>query len=96
MNSTHLKIEWDKPFAHQKYDVRSYTFLILNSSSDNTLIRKIVSVSHDTNYPIIYYFNYGGVIPRDCIIFNFTLTATNDAGSSNPGYVTGGFAIGNG
>lgn len=95
VNATHIKVQWDKPFALPEFDVRNYTLLIVNTSSESGSPRnESFLVSADTNYPITYYSNNGGDIPKECAYLNFLLTATNDAGRSDVGKVMGGFPIG--
>ena len=95
MNATHIEVWWDKPFAFPEFDVRNYLLLILNSSSESNSTRnETISVSADTTYPIRYYLNNRGDIPKECVYMNFLLTAISDAGRSNVGSVTGGFPIG--
>ena len=91
VNATHIKVEWDKPFALPEYDVRNYT---LTTSSQGITDTVTLEVSQDTDHPMSEYFNNRGDIPQDCVLTNFTLTATNDIGRSLEGFVTGGFAIG--
>lgn len=95
VNATHIKVQWDKPFALPEFDVRKYTLLIVNTSSESGSPRsEPFSVSADTTYPIAHYISNGGDIPKECIYLNFSLTATNDAGRSDIGEVMGGFPIG--
>ena len=96
VNATHIKVQWDKPFALPEYDVRNYTLLIGNTSSSTHVFQNqiLYNASEDTEYPIRHYINNGGIIPDDCVYLNFTLTASSDAGTSNAGLTTGGFAIG--
>ena len=55
------------------------------------------SVSQNTEYPgpVRHYISNVEMIPKYCVNLNFTLTASNDVGSSDTGFVTGGFPIGN-
>ena len=98
VNGTHIKVQWDKPFALPGFDVENYTLTTLNTSLErntSTLTTEIIDASTIKDYPVIYYISNGGTIPQNCIYLNFTLTATNDAGTSGEGFVSGGFAIGN-
>ena len=99
VNATHIKVQWDKPFALSGFDVRNYTLTTLNTSLERNTpsLRKeiIIDASTIQDYPVMHYINNSGTIPQECIYLNFTLTATNDAGTSSEGYVSGGFAIGN-
>ena len=95
MNATHIEVRWDKPFALPEVDIQKYTILIVNTSSENSsTINGQYSVSADTAYPIRHYISNGGDIAMECVYLRFIVTATNDAGASDPGSVTGGFPIG--
>ena len=94
-NATHIRVQWDKPFSLPEFDVRNYTLTVLNTSSKDANPSRETFNAQDTDYPVIHYINNHGVIPQDCIYLNFTLTATNDAGTSTGGLATGGFGIGN-
>lgn len=92
VNATHIEIKWDKPFALPEVDVQNYTLSIVNDSSENdTTITGLYHISADT---MRQYLSNGGDIARECVYLTFILTATNDAGISDPGSVTGGFPIG--
>ena len=95
VNTTHIKVQWDKPFALPEFDVQNYTLLIINATfKNNTAISGLFYVSADTAYPIRLYFSNGGDIPEECVYLRFILTATNDVGTSDAGSVIGGFPIG--
>ena len=95
VNGTHIEVQWDKPFALPEFDVRNYTLSVWNTSSMSYVsLQQVFPVSEDTGYPIRYYISNEGIIPADCVYLNFTLTASNDAGTSSVGFTTGGFAIG--
>jgi hypothetical protein len=95
VNATHIEVQWDKPFALPEVDVQNYTVSIVNTSSENNpTINGLYIVSADTAYPIRHYISNGGDIARECVYLSFTVTATNDAGTSDAGSVTGGFPIG--
>ena len=91
MNATHIEVWWNKPFALSEFDVRNYVLLI---SESNSTRNETISVLADTTYPIRYYLNNRGDIPKECVYMNFLLTAINDAGRSDVGSVIGGFPIG--
>ena len=96
MNATHIEVQWDKPFALPEFDVRSYTLLIANISSDGDTQSRSehFPLSANTSYPIRYYISNGGDIPKECVYLNFTIIAISDAGTSDAGSTTGGFPIG--
>ena len=95
VNATHIKVQWSKPFVLPELDVRKYTLLIVNTSSESGSPRnESILVSASTNYPITYYISNGGDTPKECVYLNFLLTATNDAGRSDIGEVMGGFPVG--
>ena len=95
VNATHIEVQWDKPFALPEVDVQKYTLSIINTSSENSsTINEQYNVSADTAYPIRHYINNGGNIAMECVCLRFIVTATNDAGTSEEGSVTGGFPIG--
>ena len=95
VNATHIEVQWDKPFALPDIDVQNYTLSIINASSENdTTISGLHHISADAAYPIKYYITNDGDIARECVYLRFIVTATNDAGTSNAGSVTGGFPIG--
>lgn len=88
-------MQWDKPFALPEFDVKNYTLSTLNTTSGEISSKTFNAVGlNDTDYPIVHYKNNEGVIPRDCIYLNFSLTATNDVGNSSKDFTIGGFAIG--
>ena len=94
VNSTHIIVEWYKTFALPEFDVKYYTLTTANTSTD-TSIQETFNTSVVVDYPLVHYLSNRGVIPQDCVYLNFTLTATNEAGTSDEGFTTGGFAIGN-
>ena len=95
MNATHIKVQWDKPFALPEFDVKSYTLSTLNTTSGTGVpTTETVNVTSGEG-PYIHYMSNGGIIPRDCFDLNFTLTAANDIGTSDEGFTSGGFPIGN-
>ena len=85
-------MQWDKPFALPEFDVQKYTLSIINTSSETT--NGLYNVLADTAYPIRHYISNGGHLARECVYLRFIVTATNDAGTSDTGSVTGGFPIG--
>ena len=95
VNATHIEIEWDKPFALPEFDVLYYNLSIVNTSLENdTSSNELFIASESTGYPIRHYISNMGDIPKECVYLNFNLTATSDAGTSDPGSVSGGFPIG--
>ena len=72
--------------------MRNYSLITSYDNSSETT--KHVQVSQSQEYPIVHYISNGGHIPQECVHMNFTLIATNEAGSSNQGFATGGFPIG--
>ena len=93
VNSTHIKVEWNKTFALPEFDVKYYTLTTANTSTD-TSIQETINASVVEDYPLVHYLSNRGVIPQDCVYLNFTLTATNDVGTGDEGFTTGGFPIG--
>ena len=55
---------------------------------------EVYNISADTDYPIRYFVNNEGVIPTKCGSIQFSVIATNVAGTSEAGIVVGGFPIG--
>ena len=95
VNATHIEVQWDKPFTIPGIDVINYTLSIWNTSSTSYVFsNETFPVFEDTEYPIRYYVSNEGNIPNVCVYLNFTLSASNDAGTSGVGHTTGGFAIG--
>ena len=91
-------MQWDKPFTLPEFDVKNYTLTTVNTSleaDDPARETFNASMIKDSDYPFVHYVSNRGVIPQDCVYLNFTLTATNEAGTSDEGFTTGGFAIGN-
>ena len=72
--------------------MRSYSLITSYDNSSET--SKHIQVSQSQEYPLVHYISNGGHIPQECVHMNFTLTATNEAGTSKEGYATGGFPIG--
>ena len=95
VNATHIEVQWDKPFTLPEFDVRNYTLSVWNTSSMSYVFpNEPFPVSQETEYPIRHYISNEGNIPNDCVYLNFTLIASSEAGISNIGFITGGFAIG--
>ena len=55
---------------------------------------EVFNISADTDYPIRYFLNNNGVFPQKCEDIQFSVTATNAAGTSDADVVVGGFPIG--
>ena len=88
-------MQWDKPFAIPEFDVQNYALSIVNTTSENNSTKRgLYNISSDTAYPIRHYISNGGDIAKECMYLRFIVTATNDAGTSDAGSVTGGFPIG--
>ena len=66
----------------------------LTIRSEDSQLSNEFEVTPESMYPIVHYISNGGNIPQECVHMNFTLTATNEAGTSDEGYATGGFPIG--
>ena len=92
-NATHIKVQWDKPFSFPaEFDIRNFT-LTTRSEGSLLLSETFFPVTADTNYPIVHHINNNGIIARECVHMNFTVTATNEVGTSDGGFATGGFPI---
>ena len=94
IDATHIKVQWDKPFSFPaEFDIASYT-LTTRTEGSQTSKETTFPVTADTNYPRVHYISNGSTIAQECVHMNFTLTATNKVGTSNEGFATGGFPIG--
>ena len=91
VNATHIKVQWDKPYSLPGFDVKNFT---LTTRSEDSQLSNKFEVTPESVYPIVHYISNGGNIPQECFHMNFTLTATNEAGTSDEGFATGGFPIG--
>ena len=91
MNATTIEVKWNKPYAHPKYDVTSYTLSIWNTSSKSYVLEDEIFLANEA---VEYYVTKDGSKPDVCHYLEFRLTASNEAGTSNVGLITGSFPIG--
>ena len=91
VNATHIEVKWDKPYANPEFDIQYYNLTIINMEDDS---REVYTVIPESTYPMRYYVDNGGVIPKRCEHLQFNVTATNPAGTSPTGSIVGGFAVG--
>ena len=94
VNATHIEVQWNKPFSFSaEFDITNYT-LTTQSEGSQSSNEASFPVTTNTSYPFIHYISNNGTIARECVHMNFTVTATNEVGTSDGGVATGGFPIG--
>lgn len=82
---TVLNVSWQEPYSSYGFPVISYTLMIYNNATSNT---SNTILPADTTY---YLANSSDTML--CSWLEFTITAENSLGSSNWGFISGGFPM---